>query len=889
MTEYEAIDKSVYQRRMQGATAMMEQYLQIKMQYPEALLFYRMGDFYELFFEDAVAAAEILDIALTKRGKSDGDDISMCGVPHHSHQPYLQKLIASGKTVVVCEQMETPEQAKKRGYKAVVRREVVRIVTPGTIFEENLLDAREANYLACIVEVGKKLALSWVDISTGKFFVSDTSEETLSADLARLNIKELLIADKLFIQQNISNVVRQYRGAVTPQAASMFDSNRCKHSAEKYYKVASLEAFGDFSRPHLAAIGALIEYINMTQQGSIPRLNPPKIFKRNQFMSIDSATMRNLEILTNLSGEKKGSVLNVIDKTITGCGARLLRDYFSAPLADADAINERLNRIQFFIDNIALCEDIRSQLKQIPDIERALCRISMDKALPRDLVAVREGIRAAVSMRELLEFGGAIDIPQSIYVHQNGLGSYDELQNLLDDAIIVDVGGSLARDGGYIKNGYHARLDELRDLHINGRSKIEDLQLRYKDRTGASSLKIKRNNVLGYFVEVTPQYADNLQQDDIFNHRQSLASAIRFTTEELRNLESDINNAYEESIKIEQSIFQELVNIINSQAQRLAQTSYSIAVLDVASALAVLAESNNYTRPVIDYSKSFDIEGGRHPVVESVEDSFVSNNCDLSVEKRLWLITGPNMSGKSTFLRQNALITILAQIGCYVPASKAHIGIVDKVFSRVGASDDLASGRSTFMVEMVETATILHQASERSLVILDEIGRGTATFDGLSIAWAVVEFLHNKTKCRGLFATHYHELTTLSESLPSLFCATIKVREWKGEVIFMHEVISGKADRSYGIHVAKLAGIPENVLTRAENILHTLEESDVGKAKLALVNDLPLFSNFGNNNKDSISNNSKLEQQLAEINPDELSPKQAWECLYKLKSLLVES
>jgi DNA mismatch repair protein MutS len=891
--EQEHAASSIYHTRMADATPMMQQYLEIKTQHPDSLLFYRMGDFYELFFEDALAAAEILDIALTKRGKNGDEDIPMCGVPHHSHEPYLQKLIASGQKVVVCEQMETPEEAKKRGYKAVVRREVVRIVTPGTIFEENLLHAKEANYLGCLAQAGKELSLAWVDMSTGEFFASRTTEDTLSADLSRLQLKELLIADKLFVDETIGPLVRSYRGAITPQAASMFDSMKGQRKLTSYYQVETLEAYGQFSRADCAAAGALVEYLDVTQKGSLPRLNPPQVFARQHYMLMDAATARNLELTQTLSGERKGSLMNVIDKTLTASGGRLLRQYLLAPLADAHAINERLDRVQFFLENRHTREQLREALRNIPDMERALCRISMGRGYPRDLAAIREAIRQAVAIRELVEFCGAIDTPPTIYQHQQGLGSYDELQSLLDRALQTEIGGGLARDGSYIRNGYHPRLDELRDLSTNRRAKIDALLASYKERTGANTLKIKQNNVLGYFVEVTPQHADKLSEDPLFHHRQSLASAIRFTTEELRELESNINNAREEALHIEQMIFDELVTAINDNGQKLAKTAYHVAVFDISAALAELANDIHYTRPTIDQSTSFSIEGGRHPVVErTTEKTFTANDCDLSDAQRLWLLTGPNMAGKSTFLRQNALITILAQIGSYVPATSAHIGVVDKVFSRVGASDDLARGRSTFMVEMVETATILNQATKKSLVILDEIGRGTATFDGLSIAWATVEFLHNQTRCRGLFATHYHELTTLTEKLPSLTCATLKVKEWQGDVIFLHEVEKGKADRSYGIHVARLAGLPSPVLSRAEEILHMLESSDVGQAKITLVDDLPLFALASAQESlrqapESLCTptSSPVEKALADINPDDLSPKQAWEWLYKLKEL----
>jgi DNA mismatch repair protein MutS len=861
-------------------TPMMQQFLLVKKSHQDCLLFYRMGDFYEMFFDDALIAAKVLDIALTKRGKHDGEDIPMCGVPHHACEAYLHKLINAGYKVAICEQMESPEEAKKRGYKAVVRREVVRIITPGTLIEDALLDARESNYLASLAEISGKLALAWIDISTGEFRVCPTTRDGLSADLSRLNAKELLLADKLFVDPELSAVLREYRASLSPQVASMFDFDKTQNKIMAFYGVKSLEGYGNFSRAETAACGSLLEYIELTQKGNLPRLNPPKQFSGKNFLAIDASTRRNLEIISTLSGSKKGSLLGVIDRTITAAGSRLQMHDITTPFAYATPINRKLDGVQFFVENESIRTDIREVLECVPDIERALSRICLGKGGPKDLAVIREGLSESTTIAELVEYSGASgNLPDIISDYLRDFGSHDALINKLHDALNHEV-GILARDGGFVKHGYHVKLDEFRELRDHGRNKIIELRDRYRDETGVNTLKIVQNNVLGYFVEVTPNQSDKIV-DAKFFHRQTLGSAVRYTTEELRVLESDIINAKDHALKLEMMIFDELVGNIKEQANAIALAAGCIAGLDVLAALAELASEKNYTRPIVDDSLQFNIIGGRHSVVEAnisgeLTSEFVKNNCDLSEGQRLWLLTGPNMAGKSTFLRQNALITLLAQMGSFVPADEAHIGCIDKLFSRVGASDDLARGRSTFMVEMVETASIINQSTIRSLVILDEIGRGTATYDGLSIAWSVVEHLHNKNKCRALFATHYHELTSLTAKLSALTCYTMKVKEWEGNVVFMHEVITGAADRSYGIHVAKLAGMPPSVTTRAGQILKQLQESKTGSVTIKIADELPLFAA-------APKEKSEVEEILGGTNIDELSPRDALDLLYRLK------
>ncbi|MDA0782836.1 MAG: DNA mismatch repair protein MutS [Rickettsiales bacterium] len=880
--------KELIAEQTPAVTPMMQQFLNVKEQYKDCILFYRMGDFYEMFLDDAVIAAKVLDITLTKRGKKEGEDIPMCGVPHHSYESYLHKLINSGYKVAVCEQMESPEEAKKRGYKSVVRREVVRIITPGTLIEDALLNARESNYLASLVDIKGKMSLAWIDMSTGEFHACPVTRESISSDLARLNAKELLIEDRLFIDAELSPILRDYKSILSPQVSSMFDPAKTENKLKEFYGVKSLASYGKFTTAEISACGSLIEYVELTQKGILPRLNPPQKFSSKNFMQIDASTRRNLELTSTMSGEKKGSLLNIIDRTITAAGSRLQLHNLTTPYTNALPINNKLDGVQFFIENEHVRQQVRDTLKRVPDMERALSRICIGKGGPKDLAAIRDGLAESTVITEIIEFSGALDTPDIIHNQLNDFSSHDFIINKLQEALKSEV-GVLARDGGYVKNGYHPTLDEFRQLRDNGRSKITELRDVYREETGINTLKISQNGVLGYFVEVTPNQSSKVT-DPKFNHRQTLASAIRYSTDELRKLESDIINSRDEALKLEVMIFNELVEDIKGRANEIAVAAVSIAQIDVLSALAQVAVENNYTRPHIDDSLEFNIKGGRHPVVEAningeLNGEFVANDVNLSANQRLWLLTGPNMAGKSTYLRQNAIIALMAQIGSYVSADEAHIGCVDKLFSRVGASDDLARGQSTFMVEMLETATILNQATDRSLVILDEIGRGTATHDGLSIAWAVVEQLHNRNKSRALFATHYHELTSLRASLSALVCYTMKVKEWEGDVIFMHEVISGAADRSYGIHVAKLAGIPKAVIKRAEQVLHTLQESDTGSAKVKLAEDLPLFfsNQASNENEQHIS---EVEEILEQTDIDNLAPREALELLYRLKEKL---
>jgi len=879
-----------------GATPMMQQYLTIKAEHPDRLLFYRMGDFYELFFDDAVKASAALDIVLTKRGKHDGDDIPMCGVPVHSADSYLQRLIRQGFKVAVCEQSEDPAEAKKRGSKSVVRRDVVRIVTAGTLTEDSLLDARQHNYLAALADAQGQLGLAWLDMSTGDFQVQPIAGSHLAAALARLDAGELLVPERLVEKPELFELWREWRSRLSPMPSSRFDSENMRRRLEEAFGVKALDAFGSFGRAEIAAAGALIDYVSLTQQGKLPRIGQPRRLSEGAVMEIDAATRRNLELTRNLSGEREGSLLHAIDRTVTGPGARAMAAALSAPLTDPARIEARLDMVGFFAGNDRLRDELRAILKRTPDVERALSRITVGRGSPRDLGAVRDALKAATAIRVLLEDPKQSPLPAGIAAAARGLGDHagpiERLTRALGPELPFD-----ARDGGFIAKGYHDELDDTRRLRDESRKLIAGLEQRYRTETGIGALKIRHNNVLGYYVEVTPAAADKLKggkDGETFIHRQGLASAARFTTVELGALEQKIAGAADKALAIELALFEDLAGEIVARGDPIAEAGRALSVLDMAAGLALLATESNWCRPVIDDSLAFRIEAGRHPVVEpalakSQEAAFVPNDCDLGPEQRIWLVTGPNMAGKSTFLRQNALIAILAQTGSYVPAKTAHIGAVDRLFSRVGAADDLARGRSTFMVEMVETAAILNQATERSLVILDEIGRGTATFDGLSIAWATVEHLHETNKCRALFATHYHELTALTSRLDRLAAYTMRVKEWKSEVVFLHEVAPGAADRSYGIHVAKLAGLPEAAVARAEEVLRMLEQGEQAGALGRLADDLPLFSaaverpTSGGAGK---RGPSEIEQALAGINPDELSPKDALEALYRLRRLL---
>ena len=885
-------------------TPAMAQFVEIKAANPDCLLFYRMGDFYEMFFEDAEVASRALGIVLTKRGKYLGKDVPLCGVPVVRADEYLHRLIALGHRVAVCEQLEDPAEARKRGSKSVVRRDVIRLVTPGTLTEDTLLDAGRNNYLLAVARTklssageDAQFALAWIDISTGEFRVTECDRASLSAEIARLEPGEIIVSDALFSEADLAGYWRSLP-VVMPLGRDVFDSATAERRLSSFFAVATSEAFGALSRLELTAAAACVTYVERTQLGKHPPLSPPLREAASASMAIDQATRANLELMRTLGGDRRGSLLDAIDRTVTAAGSRMMAQRLSAPLTDPAQIAKRLDAVAAFAADTAARAETRSRLQAAPDLARALSRLAVGRGGPRDLAAIRDGVLAAADLaRSLGSFKEApAEIAEAVQMCRRPDGM---LAAELAAALAAEL-PAFKRDGGFVREGYESSLDEARALRDESRRVIAALQARYIEETGVRILKIKHNNVLGYFVEVTAQHGERLMSapfNGVFIHRQTLAGQVRFTTTELGELEAKIASAAERALGLELEIFERLAARVIAESANIKDCAEALSRLDVASALAQLATERGYARPHVDDSHVFVVEGGRHPVVEQALSRdgtpFVANDCDLSPPQntgagRIWLITGPNMAGKSTFLRQNALIAILAQMGSFVPAKHAHIGVVDRLFSRVGAADDLARGRSTFMVEMVETAAILNQAGERALVILDEIGRGTATFDGLSIAWATVEHLHGVNKCRALFATHFHELTALAARLDRLHNATVRVKEWQGEVVFLHEVVAGSADRSYGIQVAKLAGLPASVIERAKVVLAKLEQED--RAAPKGFEDLPLFAVPS---KPAQGMQQPAEESLvaalAALNPDDLSPREAMEALYRLKAKLADT
>jgi DNA mismatch repair protein MutS len=872
-------------------TPMMAQYLEIKAQNPGALLFYRMGDFYEMFFDDAVAAAEALDIALTKRGFHLGEPIAMCGVPVHAAEGYLLSLIRKGFRVAIAEQMEDPAEAKKRGSKSVVRRDVVRLVTPGTLTEDSLLEARRHNYLAAWAEVRDEAALAWADISTGELRVMVCPQVRLAPELARLAPREVLVSEAR--ERDLYALIEEAGAAVTALARGSLDSTSAEKRLCGLFGVASLDAFGSFDRAEISAMGALVEYLDLTQRGKLPLLSAPLKEAPGGLMQIDAATRRNLEITQALSGGREGSLLAAVDRTVTAAGARLLERRLSGPSRDLGVIGARLEAVRFLKDQPGLREALRAELRRVPDMDRALSRLALDRGGPRDLTAIRAGISGALRVSEMLVVG----VPPLLAAAAQALVGHEALSGLLEEALVAEP-PLLVRDGGFVATGFDAGLDETRQLRDEGRGVVAGMQADYIAATGIQSLKIKHNNVLGYFIETTTTHAEKMfapPLSETFIHRQTTANQVRFTTLPLSEIETRILNAGNHAIEIEKRHYEAFRAAVLQESGPISGAARALAEIDLAAALADLAAAEDWVEPEVDASHAFVVEGGRHPVVERAlrrqgAGPFVANDCALTEERTpaIWLLTGPNMAGKSTFLRQNALIALLAQAGSFVPARRAHIGVVSQLFSRVGASDDLARGRSTFMVEMVETAAILNQADDRALVILDEIGRGTATYDGLSIAWATLEHLHGANRCRALFATHYHEMTNLASKLDGVENATVAVKEWEGDLVFLHEVRKGAADRSYGVQVARLAGLPAAVIERARSVLEALESGEregAGRQK-ALIDDLPLFRVAPQAAPaKAASRESGVDARLKAVHPDELTPKEALALIYELAEM----
>jgi DNA mismatch repair protein MutS len=858
---------------------MMAQYLALKREAEDCLLFYRMGDFFELFFEDAKTASQVLDIALTSRGEHAGAPIPMCGVPVHSAEGYLARLIKAGCRVAIAEQIESPEEARKRGgSKTLVARDIVRFVTAGTLTEEALLEPRRANLLAAVCDVRGACGVAACDISTGRMELEECAPEALGAALARLGASE---------------VVAPYEWAAAPHEAIPrprhdFASDVGEARLKAAHGVATLDGFGSFSRPMLAAAGGLLAYLDHVGRGKLPLLLPPTVCAREDVMAMDAATRASLEILEAQGGGRAGSLIAAVDRCVTGAGSRQLAEDLAAPLADRTAIEPRLVLVQWLHDDPLLRGDLREVLRALPDVGRALGRIVAGRGSPRDLGQIRDGLTEARRIHDYLH--GKPDKPGLLQALLPSLAGHGALTDHLSRALVTTPPTERSQ-AGFIAEGYDHALDELRRVSGNARRAIAALEARYRAETGVAALKIRHNGVLGYFIEVPGKHADALMAADSgFTHRQTMAGAVRFNSLHLHEEASRIAEAGGHALAAEEAHFEELVEEVHAAKQGIAATAGALARLDVAAGQAERAAEGSWCRPEIVEAPCLEVEGGRHPVVEAAlakgGERFVANDCRLGPDDRLWLVGGPNMGGKSTFLRQNALIVLLAQAGGFVPAARATVGLVDRLFSRVGASDNLARGRSTFMVEMVETAAILAQATERSFVILDEVGRGTSTYDGLALAWAVAEAIHETNQSRCLFATHYHELTRLAETCPALSLHHVRAKEWKGDLVLLHEVADGGADRSYGLAVAKLAGVPKEVLDRAKSVLDKLEKGRAETGGIAAgLGELPLFAAALESAGDKIDT---LRDKLDALDIDALSPRAALDLLYELKRIAGE-
>ncbi len=878
-----------------NTSPVMAQYIKAKAEHQDAILFFRMGDFYEVFFDDAKTAAKALDIALTKRGSHDGEEIPMAGVPAHSVEGYLAKLVRQGYKIAICDQLETPSEAKKRGSKAVIRREVTRIITQGTLTEEQLLEAKSANRLGAIVyDIGAiNGALAWADVSTGEFCVTSSEITRLIDEAASLQISEILIIDK-DADKAQSKIFGAIANTTTLRPAIKADFNSAKREMERGFSVSTLSGFGEFSKSEIQALGLIYDYIITTQAGVLPKLLAPKKVNTEGFLSIDPATRLSLEIEKSQKGARKNTLLYTIDYTKTPQGGRLLANDLSRPLLDIELINQRYDAIGYFLDNQNILSQLGEKLTHMPDMARPLSRLELGRGGPRDLNAISKGLFSSNLISTLLP----TESPAILYsaASESSLASQPDLGNVAQflRLFLADELPLLARDGGFVRRGFDAALDELCTLRDESRRLIAALNAQVNEQAG-QALKIKFNNILGYFIEATPKQAPPLLEpplNEYFIHRQTLAGMVRFTTKELIDLNSKVARAGEMALARELELYETAVAQICAQSEKIRASNDAIARIDVSCSLAEYALEFKCCRPKIDKSLKFHALDARHPVVDVALSRngtiFTKNDCKIDGEgkdgARLTLITGPNMAGKSTYLRQNALLAIMAQAGSFVPAEKFEFGIIDKIFSRVGASDDLYSGQSTFMVEMIETAVILNRATERSFVILDEIGRGTATYDGLAIAWAVCEYLHDINKSRALFATHYHELTALSNSLGFLANASLSAKEWNGELVFLHRVINGAADKSYGVQVAKLAGLPNVAINRAKEVLHLLETGTNNNASHNnLFSELPLFA------ARPVAQNierekSEIEKIIDNIDPNDLSPREALELIFMLKS-----
>ena len=866
-------------------TPMMEQYLTIKNEHKDALLFYRMGDFYELFFEDAIVASQVLNITLTKRGKTNGTDIPMCGVPFHSADNYLPKLIKKGFNVAVCEQTETVEEAKLYSKKGPLKREVVRIISPGTLTEDNLLDRKANNFLGAISNIDGSISISWVDVSTGCFKSRDLKKgknkniqkQLLTNLLLRMNFSEILVSDTM----ELDIISEEWLSIIKKQSSSLFHHSSCLEQICSYFSIISLNGIGRFSRGEAIAAGVLLSYLKLTQCGKIPILTMIQNESENNFLEIDYFTQKSLEILSNLSGETDGSLISALDETKTAGGARLLKQRITEPFCKVIEIEKRHNLINWFLNNNFDIFRFQNNLENIPDIERSLSRISLLRGSPKDLSILSKGFLNIKQIYKILvlhkeDFNKTLLLKNIFNQINIDYSLFENIQNALKKDLPLSP-----KEGGFIRDGYDKNLDKLRNFRNNELEEITKLQNKYSDLTKVNALKIKYNRMLGYHIEVRSIHDKSLRDIDLFIHRQTTAQTSRFTTIELSEAENQLLNSFDKSVSIEMDIFKKFTTQIVQEGNKILDIASSISELDISIMVANQSKYKNYVCPKILEDKTLEIIDGRHPVVEKkmklFENSFIPNDCMLNDDDFLWLITGPNMAGKSTYLRQNALIVIMAQAGLFVPAKKANIGVFDKIFSRVGASDDLAKGQSTFMIEMIETSLILNTSTEKSLVILDEIGRGTATFDGLAIAWSVLDYLHNKIKPRTLFATHYHELTALKEDLNHLSCHKMSIKEWNNSIIFMHKILEGEADKSYGVHVAQIAGLPLEVIKKATQLLLKLENKSIQP-------NLQKLEPVDNNHLD-VKENESFFKEFDDIDVDNISPRESLDILYRLKLL----
>ncbi|MEN8127661.1 MAG: DNA mismatch repair protein MutS [Planctomycetota bacterium] len=812
-------------KQAEKLTPAMKQFHHFKQKYPDAVLFFRMGDFYETFHEDAQIVSRVLGLVLTSRGKSAGNPIPLAGLPYHAVDGYLKKMLQAGYKVAVCEQVEDPKKAK-----GIVKRDVVRVVTPGTLTDDMLLDAREDNYL-CAISLGRKdAALSWVDISTGHFYTQQVAESKIVDEVLRLSPREVLLAEcrgQLFEaeQKKLSKQIAQLTGAViTERPGWFFDPHTAKEKLLKHFQTNTLEGFGiaeDFEG--IRAAGAILEYLDETQKTALGHITSIRLRQPTHYLQIDPTSLRSLEVLRTIRGESaRGTLLDTIDRTATGMGSRLLRAWVCMPLREVAAIEARQDAVEEIVNDDALSADIRKQFKHIADLERIVARISTYRTTPKDLVALGVTLATIPQVRTSLENCGAALLKD---LHGR-CDSMDELADLLDRAIEPEPPSHL-RDGGVIRAGYNEELDKLRSIAKDGKTWLAEYQQREIQRTGIEKLKIGFNKVFGYYIELSHAAAAAANIPPEYVRKQTIKNAERYITDELKKYEEQVLGARDKALELELNLFEQIRDETTKYIRRLQALAQTLATLDCLTSLAHLARQNHYIRPKVTDGKELNIVEGKHPVLaQTLGAEFVPNDVNLSDDgKDLAIITGPNMAGKSTYIRQVALLVLLAQTGSFIPAKTAQIGVTDRIFTRVGASDELIRGQSTFMVEMTETANILNNATDKSLVILDEVGRGTSTYDGLSLAWAITEHLANAIKCRTLFATHYHELTELGQLLVNVKNLNVAVREWSGDVVFLHKIIPGGTDKSYGVHVAKLAGVPKSILTRSNEILNDLENT----------------------------------------------------------------